>query len=198
MGARVAASIAGEQPPPITVAGCLLLSYPLHPPGRPAELRDALLHQLRHPTLLVRGSRDQFSTQERWDAALRRMHPACAWRQHTVEGGDHGLKIGGTGGAPLSAAALQGVCAAVQQFVREAAQGQQEAEGQQADGQAPGQRGTAASGGHRAQRQKANAPAGAGAEAQAAAAQQQPAAAGHSKRGRAAGRADGKAKKARQ
>ena len=122
MGARVAASLAGEQPPAAPVAACLLLSYPLHPPGKPAELRDGLLHQLRLPTLLVRGSKDPFSTQLQWDAALQGMHTACAWRQHTVEGGDHGLKVGGPNGAARTAAALHSVCAAVQQFVREAEQ----------------------------------------------------------------------------
>ena len=137
MGARVAASLAGEQPPAAPMAACLLLSYPLHPPRKPAELRDGLLHQLRLPTLLVRGSKDPFSTQPQWDAALQGMHAACAWRQHTVEGGDHGLKVGGPNGAAHTAAALHSVCAAVQQFVREAEQAaeQQQAQGQQASEQ---------------------------------------------------------------
>lgn len=145
MGARVAASLAGEQPPAVPVAGALLLSYPLHPPAKPGELRDGLLHQLAVPTLLVRGSRDGFSTQDKWDAALAGMDPACAWQQHTVEGGDHGLKIAGKDSAALSAAGLASACAAVQQFVRQAAQGgqgvatqeqqpQQQQEGQQRQG----------------------------------------------------------------
>ena len=122
MGARLAASLAGEQPAAAPVAACLLLSYPLHPPGKPDELRDTLLHQLHVPTLLVRGDRDPFSNQHKWDAALQGMPPDCAWQQHTVEGGDHGLKVGGKDGAARTAAAQRGMCAAVQQFVREAPQ----------------------------------------------------------------------------
>ncbi|PRW57086.1 Testis-expressed sequence 30 [Chlorella sorokiniana] len=124
MGARGAASIAGEQPAAVPVAACLLLSYPLHPPGKPSDLRDALLHQLRVPTLLVRGSKDAFSTQALWDAALQGMH--AGWRQVTVEGGDHGLKVSGQDSAQRSTAALHSVCTEVQQFVREAAQRAQE------------------------------------------------------------------------
>ncbi len=134
MGARLAASLAGEQPAAAPVAACLLLSYPLHPPGKPEELRDALLHQLHVPTLLVRGDRDPFSSQHQWDAALQGMPPDCAWRQHTVEGGDHGLKVGGKDGAARTAAAQRAMCAAVQQFVREAAlagQGQEQQRQQQ-------------------------------------------------------------------
>jgi predicted alpha/beta-hydrolase family hydrolase len=47
----------------------LLLSYPLHPPGRPAELRTAHLPQLNAPTLFAHGSRDPFGSLEEIEAA---------------------------------------------------------------------------------------------------------------------------------
>jgi len=123
MGARLAASLAGEQPAAAPVAACLLLSYPLHPPGKPEELRDALLHQLHVPTLLVRGDRDPFSSQHQWDAALQGMPPDCAWRQHTVEGGEPGLKVGGKDGAAPQAPTQRAICAGVHRFGRGAAPG---------------------------------------------------------------------------
>jgi uncharacterized protein len=53
----------------------LLLSYPLHPPRRPAELRTAHLPSLQTPALFAHGSRDPFGTLEEIEAA-RRLIPA--------------------------------------------------------------------------------------------------------------------------
>ncbi|MBT0993955.1 dienelactone hydrolase [Cellulomonas sp. DKR-3] len=43
-------------------AGLLLLSYPLHPPGRPETLRTAHLPEIGVPVLAVSGARDPFGT----------------------------------------------------------------------------------------------------------------------------------------
>ncbi len=48
----------------------LLLSYPLHPPQRPAELRTAHFPALRTPALFVSGMRDGFATTDELTAAL--------------------------------------------------------------------------------------------------------------------------------
>jgi len=53
----------------------LLLSYPLHPPGRPTELRTAHLPKVAVPTMFAHGSRDPFGTLEELEAA-RRLIPA--------------------------------------------------------------------------------------------------------------------------
>jgi hypothetical protein len=53
------------------VDALLLLSYPLHPPKRPAELRTAHFPNLRTPALFVHGSRDGFGTTEEMAAALK-------------------------------------------------------------------------------------------------------------------------------
>jgi uncharacterized protein len=46
-----------------SLAGALLLlSYPLHPPGKPERVRVAHLPDLRVPTLFVHGTRDPFGT----------------------------------------------------------------------------------------------------------------------------------------
>lgn len=47
----------------------LLLSYPLHPPGRPQQLRTAHLPTLQTPTLFVSGTKDPFGTIEELEAA---------------------------------------------------------------------------------------------------------------------------------
>jgi hypothetical protein len=53
------------------VDGLLLLSYPLHAPGRPAELRTAHLPKLGMPVLFAHGSRDPFGTLDEIEAARR-------------------------------------------------------------------------------------------------------------------------------
>ncbi|KXP11192.1 alpha/beta hydrolase [Tsukamurella pulmonis] len=44
--------------------GLLLLSYPLHPPGRPEKARTAHLPDIAVPTVLVHGRRDPFASPE--------------------------------------------------------------------------------------------------------------------------------------
>ena len=44
--------------------GLLIMSYPLHPPGRPAQLRVAHLSNIQKPTLFVSGSKDPFGSPE--------------------------------------------------------------------------------------------------------------------------------------
>ena len=51
--------------------GLLLLSYPLHPPGRPAQIRTAHFPNLRTPTLFVHGTSDPFASSEELDLAVK-------------------------------------------------------------------------------------------------------------------------------
>ena len=46
----------------LPAAGLVLLSYPLHPPGRPEKLRVEHFGQIEVPTLFVSGDKDQFGT----------------------------------------------------------------------------------------------------------------------------------------
>ncbi|MGN8247335.1 alpha/beta family hydrolase [Cellulomonas soli] len=48
----------------LPAAGLVLLSYPLHPPGKPATLRVAHLPDVHVPVLAVSGLRDPFGTPE--------------------------------------------------------------------------------------------------------------------------------------
>ncbi|HVQ76860.1 MAG TPA: alpha/beta family hydrolase [Candidatus Binatia bacterium] len=67
-GGRQATLLAAEEPG--VAEGLLLLSYPLHPPGRPADLRTAHWPQLRAPGVFVHGARDPFGSPEEMRQAL--------------------------------------------------------------------------------------------------------------------------------
>jgi uncharacterized protein len=67
-GGRQATLLASGAPG--LVDGLLLLSYPLHPPKRPSELRTAHFPNLHTPALFVSGTRDGFGTIEELTAAL--------------------------------------------------------------------------------------------------------------------------------
>jgi predicted alpha/beta-hydrolase family hydrolase len=67
-GGRQATMLAAEDE--TLVSALLILSYPLHPPRRPEQLRTAHLKNLRVPTLFVHGSRDPFGSIQEMRAAL--------------------------------------------------------------------------------------------------------------------------------
>ncbi len=73
------------------IAGLVFLGYPLHPPGKPDQLRDAHLPLIKAPMLFIQGSRDAFGSAEEIRATIKKHHlPATL---HVVEGGDHSLKV---------------------------------------------------------------------------------------------------------
>jgi predicted alpha/beta-hydrolase family hydrolase len=86
MGGRYATMVAARQG--VDVAGLVLLGYPLHPPGKPQQLRVAHLPAVRAPMLFVQGSRDTFGTQAEIEPVLRDLPRA---RLLVIEGGDHSL-----------------------------------------------------------------------------------------------------------
>lgn len=49
----------------------LLLSYPLHPPQRPSELRTGHFPDLKTPALFVHGTRDGFGSIDELVAAMK-------------------------------------------------------------------------------------------------------------------------------
>jgi uncharacterized protein len=67
-GGRQATMLAAEHRR--AAAGLLALSYPLHPPAKPDQLRTAHFPDLRTPTLFVHGSKDGFGTVEEMRTAL--------------------------------------------------------------------------------------------------------------------------------
>jgi predicted alpha/beta-hydrolase family hydrolase len=67
-GGRQASMLAAAEPG--LVDRLLLLSYPLHPPERPAELRTAHFPSLQTPAFFVQGRKDGFGSIEEVSAAL--------------------------------------------------------------------------------------------------------------------------------
>ena len=68
-GGRQASMLAASEPG--LVDRLLLLSYPLHPPQRPTELRTTHFPNLHTPALFVQGTRDGFASIEEMEAALQ-------------------------------------------------------------------------------------------------------------------------------
>ena len=68
-GGRQASMLAAGDP--ILVDRLLLLSYPLHPPQRPGELRTSHFPRLQTPALFVHGTRDGFGSIDEMTAALK-------------------------------------------------------------------------------------------------------------------------------
>jgi predicted alpha/beta-hydrolase family hydrolase len=67
MGGRMASLAVADG---LQAAGLVLLSYPLHPPGKPERLRTDHFAALRVPCLFVSGTRDPFGSPPEFDAHL--------------------------------------------------------------------------------------------------------------------------------
>jgi predicted alpha/beta-hydrolase family hydrolase len=94
MGGRIASHVAaaGIEPP---VSGLVFLGYPLHPPGKPQQRRDAHLPRVTAPMLFVQGTRDAFGTADEIRTLLPSLHSATVYE---VAGGDHSFKVPARGG----------------------------------------------------------------------------------------------------
>jgi len=88
-GGRQSTILVSEDPR--LVDGLLLLSYPLHPPRKPDQLRTSHFPKLKAPAFFVHGTRDPFGTIPEVQSALK-LIPAA----HTlleVDGAGHDLAI---------------------------------------------------------------------------------------------------------
>jgi uncharacterized protein len=115
MGGRVASQAAAERPLPIS--GLVFLGYPLHPPGKPTQRRDAHLPAIHVPMLFVQGGRDAFGSADEIRALLPRL--AATTQLYEVEGGDHSFKVPARLAKP--SAVMDGIFGAVVAFIQSAA-----------------------------------------------------------------------------
>ncbi len=92
MGGRIATQVAAADRH-LAIDGLVLLGYPLHPPGKPDQLRDKHLPLVGRPMLFVQGSRDAFGTPAELEPILDRLTPRP--RLHVIPGGDHSFKVPG-------------------------------------------------------------------------------------------------------
>ena len=83
-GGRVASLVAAETSP----AGLVLLSYPLHRPGHPEELRVAHWPAIECPVLVLSGDHDRFARVDLLREAVKTLPHA---QLHIYPGLRHGL-----------------------------------------------------------------------------------------------------------
>lgn len=88
MGGRVASMVADELLAAGKIAGLLCLGYPFHPPGKPEQLRTKHLADLKTPTLICQGTRDEFGTRDEVAGYALSDRIELLW----LEDGDHDLK----------------------------------------------------------------------------------------------------------
>jgi hypothetical protein len=88
MGGRAASMLAAEG---FDCDGLLLLAYPLHPAGKPEQLRDKHLASIDVPVLCFNGTRDALCRQDLMETALAGVR--TSWDMHWLEGADHGFHV---------------------------------------------------------------------------------------------------------
>lgn len=111
MGGRIASHVAAAGAP--EVVALVYLGYPLHPPGKPDQRRDAHLPKIAQPMLFVQGTRDAFGTADEIRALMSQLQHATL---HEVAGGDHSFKVSGRG-APKPADVLEQVLDRVRDWI---------------------------------------------------------------------------------
>ena len=88
MGGRAASMLAADG---FACDGLLLLAYPLHPAGKPEQLRDAHLSAIRVPVLCVNGTRDALCRRDLMERAL--LSVKTRWDMRWIEGADHSFQV---------------------------------------------------------------------------------------------------------
>ena len=114
MGGRYASLAVGDAVEPLPALGLLLLAYPLHPPGKPENLRVEHFPRLTVPVLFVSGTRDSLAGADALREHAREIPGPVSF--HWIETADHGfrpLKSSGT----TAAAALGTAAAAAVEWV---------------------------------------------------------------------------------
>ncbi len=86
-GGRQTTMIAAARPE--LADGLLLLSYPLHPPKAPKQMRTGHFPEMRTPALFVHGARDGFGSEHEMAVALKLI--PVRTRLVIVEGAGHDL-----------------------------------------------------------------------------------------------------------
>ena len=87
MGGRMCSMAVAEG---LDAAALVLVSYPLHPPGKPDRLRTEHFAALEVPCIFVSGTRDAFGSRDELESATSAIPGPVThvW----IEGGDHGLR----------------------------------------------------------------------------------------------------------
>ena len=89
MGGRIASQVAASGVSDI--AGLVFLGYPLHPLGKPEQLRAKHLPNIKSPMLFVQGSRDAFGTPDELRTVMKQFNAPA--ELFVIESGDHSFKV---------------------------------------------------------------------------------------------------------
>ncbi|MDP9464395.1 MAG: dienelactone hydrolase [Actinomycetota bacterium] len=93
MGGRMCSIVVADVDDPLPARGLVLISYPLHPPGKPDSLRVEHLPRLTVPCLFIQGTGDPFGTPaelQQWTATIpgEVTHHWIDGRGHDLRGSD--------------------------------------------------------------------------------------------------------------
>jgi predicted alpha/beta-hydrolase family hydrolase len=89
MGGRMCSMAVADETDPLDVAALVLMSYPLHPPKKPENLRTEHLPRINVPTLCISGTKDNFGSPEELESAFSVVPARVQW--HWVQDGRHEL-----------------------------------------------------------------------------------------------------------
>jgi uncharacterized protein len=89
MGGRIASQMTAEGL--IAPKALVFLGYPLHPPGRKEQLRDAHLYGIKIPMLFFAGTRDALCDLKLLQAVVGRLNAST--ELEIIEGGDHSFVL---------------------------------------------------------------------------------------------------------
>ena len=90
MGGRIASMVAASPESSAAADAVALFAYPLHPPGKPEQLRVAHFATLKAPTLFVSGTNDSFGTPDELRAATKPLKKA---KLQFLDRADHGFAV---------------------------------------------------------------------------------------------------------
>lgn len=88
MGGRAGSMLAADG---FACDGLLLLAYPLHPAGKPEQLRDKHLPRIHVPVLCFNGTRDALCRRDLMETALAGVN--TSWDMHWLDGADHSFHV---------------------------------------------------------------------------------------------------------
>lgn len=90
MGGRYCSMVVAAEDDPVPALGLLLLGYPLHPAGRPEQLRVAHFPRIEVPVLFVSGTRDALAPRDSLEREAEAIPGPVAF--HWLDTADHGYR----------------------------------------------------------------------------------------------------------
>lgn len=91
MGGRYCSMLAGATEGAAPCLGLLLLGYPLHPAGKPLQLRTEHFPRMGVPVLFISGTRDALAGRAALTEAAKKIKGKTAF--HWLDDADHGFRV---------------------------------------------------------------------------------------------------------